>query len=109
MNTECGFSMTEVLVSLLLMTTTSLALLKQQWISNQRFNQIHLQTQALMQLDSASEQMMAGEKILPTDKRFKFIQRACAHSIRLSITWDCLAVHQQHKHGCRLQREWITG
>ena len=54
-----GFSLTEVLVSLLLVTSTSLALLKQQWHTHQLFNQIYLHANALSLLDNASEQFQA--------------------------------------------------
>ena len=58
-----GFSLTEVLVSLLLMTTTSLALLKQQWQVSQLVNQTQQRVSALTQLDNASERLHVG---LPT-------------------------------------------
>jgi prepilin-type N-terminal cleavage/methylation domain-containing protein len=41
MNHPLGFTLTEVLIALLLMTTTSLALVNQQWQMTQLFNQSH--------------------------------------------------------------------
>lgn len=55
-----GFSLTEVLVSLFLMTTTSVALLKQQWQVSQLFNEIYARANALSQLDNMSERLQAG-------------------------------------------------
>ena len=52
-----GFSFTEVLVSLLLMTSVSLLLLKQQWQTRQLFNQRHGQLIALIELDNKSEDL----------------------------------------------------
>ena len=50
-----GFSLTEVLVSLLLITSTSLALLKQQWHTHQLFNHVHTHVLAFTELDNVSE------------------------------------------------------
>ena len=66
-----GFSLTEVLVSLLLMTTTSLALFKQQWHVSQLFNQIHNRTGALSQLDNAAERLHVGFDVVTTVTPFK--------------------------------------
>ncbi len=105
MTMEYGFSLTEVLVSLLLMTATSLALLKQQWLSIQLFNQIHLQTQALTQLDSATEQMMAGLRVSLMDDRFKFTQKWTDHVAHLHVTWNCIS---QQNQTCELHRALIA-
>lgn len=50
-----GFSLTEVLVSLLLLTTTVLGLLKQQWYISQLFNQAHTRMCDLSQHDNLAE------------------------------------------------------
>jgi prepilin-type N-terminal cleavage/methylation domain-containing protein len=50
-----GFSLTEVLVSLVLMTGTSLALLQHQWQVSQLYNHTHTRGSALLLLDNASE------------------------------------------------------
>ena len=55
MNTSRGFSLTEVLVSLLLLTTTSLALLTQQWHVSQLFNQAHTRMNDLLLSDNVAE------------------------------------------------------
>ncbi len=55
MNKTHGFSLTEVLIALLLVTTTSLALLTQQWHVSQLFRQAHSRMNALLQEDNAIE------------------------------------------------------
>lgn len=55
MNTTQGFSLTEVLVSLLLVTNTSLALLTQQWHVSQLFNETHLYMSVLLEQDNDAE------------------------------------------------------
>jgi len=57
MNTPQGFSLAEVLVSLLLITSTSLALLKQQCDICQLFNQMHRRAGTLLTLDNAAERL----------------------------------------------------
>ena len=87
-----GFSLTEVLVSLVLVTGTSLALLKQQWQVSQLFNQIHLRAQALYQLDNASERLYAGHGFQPLDKPYTLHFNplsAINHQqlVNLKLTW----------------------
>ncbi len=60
MSTNQGFSLTEVLVALLLITSTSLALFKQQWQVSQLFTQMHIRANALSQLDNAIERLRIG-------------------------------------------------
>ena len=67
-----GFSLTEVLVSLLLMTTTSLALLKQQWQVSQLLNQIYSRANALSQLDNITERFYLGYDKATVTAPFKF-------------------------------------
>lgn len=55
MKTTQGFSLTEVLVSLLLVTTTSLGLLTQQWRVSQLFNQANIRLNDLLQQDNSAE------------------------------------------------------
>lgn len=55
MSTNQGFSLTEVLVSLVLITSTSLALLKQQWQVSQLFSQTDIRANRLSQSDNAVE------------------------------------------------------
>lgn len=50
----------EVLVSLLLITSTSLMLLKQQWHIGQLFNQVRIHTEVLSQLENSKERLPTG-------------------------------------------------
>ena len=52
-----GFSLTEVLISLLLMSTVSLLLLKQQWQISQLFNQKQAALMALIVIDNETERL----------------------------------------------------
>jgi prepilin-type N-terminal cleavage/methylation domain-containing protein len=56
-----GFTLTEVLVSLLLVTSTSLAILRQQWQLSQVLNQTLSASRALVQLDNNSEKINASQ------------------------------------------------
>ena len=58
MDTIQGFSLTEVLIALLLLSTTSLALLKQEWQITQFFQQTRVRMDALMQEDNAMERRL---------------------------------------------------
>lgn len=60
MKTNQGFSLTEVLVSLLLITGTSLTLINQQCQVSHLVNQMHLSAHALSHLDNATEGLYAG-------------------------------------------------
>lgn len=55
MNRSYGFSLAEVLVSLLLVSTTALALQTQQWRASQWFNAIHDAAQQRMKQDNGYE------------------------------------------------------
>ncbi|MCX7117377.1 MAG: hypothetical protein NTW94_05660 [Legionellales bacterium] len=52
---EQGFSLTDVLLSLTLMTSTSLALFQQQWHLSHFFSLSHISLATLSQSDNASE------------------------------------------------------
>jgi len=53
-----GFSLTEVLVSLLLLTTTSLALFKQQWQVSQLFNQVSIRSNTFSEFENKTERSL---------------------------------------------------
>jgi len=53
-----GFSLTEVLVSLLLVTTTSLALFKQQWQVSQLFNQVSIRSNKFSEFENKTERSL---------------------------------------------------
>ena len=92
-----GFSLTEVLVSLLLMTTASLALSKHQWQTSQLFNQIYSRAKALSALDNAAEQFYVGYNRLVDERPFKWrytvptparsLTSLSTSRINIQITW----------------------
>lgn len=55
MNKTGGFSFTEVLISLLLVSTSSLAVLTQQWHISQLFNDAYIRMNALLEIDNTFE------------------------------------------------------
>lgn len=62
MNAMHGFSLAEVLESLFLISSTSLALLTQQWHVSQLFNQAHTRMEMQIQADNITE--YAIDKVL---------------------------------------------
>lgn len=98
-----GFSLAEVLVSLLLTTGISLVLLKQQWHVTQLFNQIRLRTTALDHLDNASERVMAGLQDATLPKPFQLNRTQTGTTILLKITWAPLA--SIGKDACALEHQ----
>ena len=66
MNWQKGFSLTEVLVSLLVVTTLALTLLQQRGQSKQVLNQLILQMQASQFLDQVEETLLAQVAKLPS-------------------------------------------
>ncbi|ARH00749.1 type IV pilus modification PilV family protein [Legionella micdadei] len=55
MNNQKGFSLVEVVISLLLITSTSVLLLRQQWQLSQLLNQLLVKSAALVQTDNDYE------------------------------------------------------
>ena len=105
MKNHHGFSLIEVLVSLLLVTSTSLALLKQQWQTSQFFNQAHLRMQALNLLDNMSEQIAAGQVLINADERFQLHKAYMNHHMMLQVTWRSHALQVNTNNCCVLKRE----
>lgn len=66
MNWQKGFSLTEVLVSLFLVSTLALTLLQQQWQNKQLVNQLVLRMQASQFLDEIEETLVAKVPKLPS-------------------------------------------
>lgn len=55
MRARDGFSLTEVLVSLLLVTSASLSLMKQQWQVSRYVHQMSVRSQTLIETDNQNE------------------------------------------------------
>lgn len=65
MNQQKGFSLIEVLVSLMLATTLALALTQQQWHDRLLIKQLLARTQASAFLDQINESLYLGSAKLP--------------------------------------------
>ncbi|ARB91494.1 prepilin-type N-terminal cleavage/methylation domain-containing protein [Legionella longbeachae] len=65
MNQQKGFSLIEVLLSLLLVTTLAIALIEQQSQSKYLLNQLLIRTQATHHLDQIEETLMTKIKKAP--------------------------------------------
>lgn len=104
MNAYQGFSLTEVLVALLLLTTTSLTLLQQQWQTNQRFNQGLLRALALIQLDNNSERIIARQALAMVKEPFHWQKTETNSTVRLQISWPVAVIRPDC---CHLQRQIV--
>ncbi len=58
-----GFSLTEVLVSLCLVSSASLTLIKQQWQVSLSIYQYHEEAAKLVQLDNETEHRLADQQV----------------------------------------------
>lgn len=102
MNAYQGFSLTEVLVALLLLTTTSLTLLQQQWQTNQRLNQALLRALALTQLDNNSERIIARQALAMVKEPFHWQKTEMNSTVMLQISWPVAVTRSAC---CHLQRQ----
>ncbi|WP_019218205.1 prepilin-type N-terminal cleavage/methylation domain-containing protein [Legionella tunisiensis] len=104
MNTYQGFSLTEVLVALFLLTTTSLTLLQQQWRTNQLFNQASLRSLALTQLDNNSERIIARQALAMVKEPFHWQTTQTSSTVTLQISWSAALTGSDC---CHLQRQIV--
>lgn len=63
MNNSKGFSLTEVLVALLLITGTSLALLRHHWQLSQQLNQLEIDSYVSLDRDNHFELQLAEDAL----------------------------------------------
>jgi Tfp pilus assembly protein PilV len=84
MRTCEGLSLTEVLVSLVLVTSASLAFIEQQCHITQFTNQLHHRQATLLQLDNVSEQMFAGIQTR-VDSEFSLVTKSHHPYIQLDL------------------------
>ncbi len=68
-----GFSLTDVLVSLLLLTATSLALLKQQWQVSQFVNVLQSREHLLLASDNRTEHLDVQQTVLIGSHSFQYL------------------------------------
>jgi prepilin peptidase dependent protein C len=87
MNTCDGLSLTEVLVSLVIVTSASLALLQQQWHVSRYTHQINHRNEAMRQLDNASEQLVA-QQLLIIDSSYQLATRSIKRITELQLRWE---------------------
>ncbi|MBI2786289.1 MAG: prepilin-type N-terminal cleavage/methylation domain-containing protein [Legionella longbeachae] len=88
MNQQKGFSLTEVLLSLLLVTTLALALLLQQSQSKQLLNQLVFHVQGSQLLDQMEESLSAQlKKLPPIPEPYHFGIQRKNQEILLNIAW----------------------
>ncbi len=96
MNQHQGFSLIEVLISLMLVSMTALGLLQQQWQSTQLFTQMRLQTEALIELDNASELLLTHPGLKPSIQNpFQLRLQTMGDTIVMAMSWQ-----QQYKKRC---------
>lgn len=67
MDQQKGFSLVEVLLSLMLTTTLALGLMQVQWRTCLFLNQLIIRITALQVLDQADEQILLGMKPIPRE------------------------------------------
>jgi prepilin-type N-terminal cleavage/methylation domain-containing protein len=82
-----GFSLTEVLVSLFLISSTSLVLLKQQWQVSHLFNQTKIRSQILFQIDNTTEELLAGNVHFNVPAPMEVTQKKRTKYVFLKIKW----------------------
>ena len=88
MNQQKGFSLIEVLVSLMLVTTVGLALLEQQGQTKQRLTQLVLRANASQFLDHVDESLFVGIDKLPNaPSPYHFIFEKNKQSLILRLNW----------------------
>lgn len=87
MNNCDGFSLTEVLVSLVIVSSASMALLQQQWHVSRYTHQINHRNEALRQLDNASEQLVA-QRLPCVDSSYQLTTTVTMHQTVLQLQWE---------------------
>ncbi|KTD02491.1 prepilin-type N-terminal cleavage/methylation domain-containing protein [Fluoribacter gormanii] len=88
MNCQKGFSLTEVLVSLVLVTTLTLALLQQQSQSKQLLNQLVFRTQGSQFLDQIEETLVARvSRLPPIPSSYHLEIQQNNHQVLIHLAW----------------------
>ncbi|QMT60685.1 prepilin-type N-terminal cleavage/methylation domain-containing protein [Legionella sp. PC997] len=88
MNREKGFSLTEVLISLILVTTLTLVLLQEQRQSKQLLNQLVFRTQGSQFLDQIEETLAAKtSKFPPIPPSYHLEIQQQNHQILIHLAW----------------------
>ncbi|KTD60380.1 hypothetical protein Lsai_0130 [Legionella sainthelensi] len=88
MNQQKGFSLIEVLLSLLMVTTLALALVQQQSQSKYMLNQLVIRTQATHHLDQIEEALTAPIKKFPFPPSFfDLVLQHNSQKVFLKLAW----------------------
>lgn len=105
MEKSTGFSLTEVLVSLLLVSTIILALLRQQWQIAQWINQLNLQFDGMIYLDNQSERQSRHLPLTPAAKPFQLSHKVQREGYELDLYWP--SIQQNITDCCHLVRKGL--
>lgn len=92
-----GFSLTEVLISLFLVSSTALALMTQQWHMLIFFNQLQLHNQAIIEMDSASEDTLLNGVAMLENEFYQLNHLQTPNTTELEINWHALASNTTDK------------
>lgn len=105
MSTYRGFSLIEVLLSLLLISSLALKFLELEWRIKQSFNQNLLRSKAVILLDNASERLRAGQVLSRLEKPFQLKNTAIHQGNLLELSWQPLTGDLTKS--CYLKRELV--
>lgn len=101
-----GFTLMEVMLSLVLVTGTGLALVKQQWIMQKRFNQLTVSSKALMYMDNEVEKALGGFTSALSQERFQATVESNSSSKVIILSYSTPTENGQKAH--ELKREMIV-
>lgn len=96
-----GFSLTEALIALFLLTTTLTSLLTQQWRTAKLFNDLKLYAVALVVLDNVVEQLYVGTMPQYIKPPFHLKNSHFTEKITWCLSWYSQAghTHDMSQHG----------
>jgi prepilin peptidase dependent protein C len=97
MNQQKGFSLIEVLLSLVLVTTVTLALLQQHDQTNLLLNQLLLRTGASQFLDEVDEALVINADLIPTaPSTYRFKVQHQERGVLLQLEWFNHSIARLH-------------
>ena len=100
-----GFSLTDVLVSLVLMTGTSLALLQHQWQVSQFYNHTQTRGSAMLLLDNVSERLAFNGDIKHANQPFNLTYSKPPGSLQITVQVSWPSTESKP----RLKRQLLVG
>ncbi len=90
-----GFSLIEIIISLLVITSTVLALLQQQWHLSQLLNQALTNSLAATQLHNNVERVLVKQPLADIKKPLRLVKTEFQQGSLLQLSWD-LGVSTRH-------------